>query len=343
MVAFIKPIGLALTLIFIIFPAKSEEFVSSGSIGLTQTFYGNAGSYKTSTSHPSLLFNYNVHPELSLSLQWDRTWNMYHYDGAENQQNNRFSGPKGTLIYNPGVINGSKVKWKSSLMVENEDYFNGVNQTYGLMQTAFDFSDYIPKSSIIKATNFSFSPMYIYGWNNQGSSGHVNTGVLSLLTNWGLPENFSITLNAYAFREWYDGDMVIKNEYQSYKNANYYMFLAWLNYSNSLYQLNDNATILFNFTGGLDPYIISNKKASWSPFIVGNQMSEWLSPTVMNGDYKKTYTLFALPQVILNYKYSKELNLSIFYQVKYSNQVWGGAEKDWELQSQGGIGINYAF
>ena len=226
---------------------------------------------------------------------------------------------------------------------ENEDDFDGTNQTYALMQTAFDFSEYIPKNDYIQATQFAFSPMYIYGWNTQGPSGHVNTGILSLLTNWQLPANFSITLNAYAFREWYDGNMLITDGTQSYSNANYYMFLAWLNYSNTLYQFNDNTSLSFNFVGGLDPYISSNKKAAWDPFIAGNQMSEWLSPTIMDGNYKSTYTLFALPQLSLNYQYNKALNLSAFVQAKYSNQVWGSTEKDWELQPQGGVGIRYAF
>ncbi|EMX6285251.1 hypothetical protein AAHD08_003369 [Providencia rettgeri] len=337
----IKATGIVLTLMA--FFTQAEEFTPSGDIGLTQTFYGNAGSYKTATSHPSLLFNYNFYPKWSMALQWDRTWNMYHYDGSEKQQDNRFSGPKGTLNYNYGVIDGSKVKWNSSLMVENEDDFDGTNQTYALMQTAFDFSEYIPKNDYIQATQFAFSPMYIYGWNTQGPSGHVNTGILSLLTNWELPANFSITLNAYAFREWYDGDMAITNGTQLYSNANYYMFLAWLNYSNTLYQFNDNTSLSFNFVGGLDPYISSNKKASWDPFIAGNQMSEWLSPTIMDGNYKSTYTLFALPQLSLNYQYNKALNLSMFVQAKYSNQVWGVTERDWEIQPQGGVGIRYAF
>ena len=63
----------------------------------------------------------------------------------------------------------------------------------------------------------------------------------------------------------------------------------------------------------------------------------------MDGNYKSTYILFALPQLSLNYQYNKALGLSMFVQAKYSNQVWGESEKDWELQPQGGIGIRYIF
>ena len=98
-----------------------------------------------------------------------------------------------------------------------------------------------------------------------------------------------------------------------------------------------------NLLFATSPYIASNKKASWNPFIAGNQMSEWLSPTVMEGNYKSTYNLFALPQLNLRYQYNKALNLSIFLQAKYSNQIWGSTEKDWEFQPQGGVGISYAF
>lgn len=321
----------------------AEDFIPNGSIGLTQTFYGNAGSYKTSTAHPSLLFNYNFSPEWNLEFQWDRTWNMYNYDGDKKQQDNRLSRPKGTLNYNYGVIDNSKVIWTSSFMLENDDSSNGTNQTYSLIQTAFDFHDYIPDGEYIKATKFALSPMYIYGWNTEGKSGHVNTGVLSLLTNWELPANFSVTLNAYAFREWYDGTFMIDSTNGPDKNANYYMVIAWLNYSNTLYKYNENTELSFNFIGGFDPYISSNKKSSWDPFIAGNQMYEWLTPTVMGGEYKNTYTLFALPQLNLDYKYDKSLVFSVFAQAKYSNQVWGSTEKDWRIQPQGGMGVTYNF
>ncbi|EKT55841.1 hypothetical protein [Providencia sneebia] len=323
--------------------AETNEFEPNGSIGLTQTFYGNAGNYKTATSHPSLLFNYNFLPKWNVAIQWDRTWNMYHYNGSERQQDNSFSAPKGTINYNHGTIDNSKITWLSSVMIENEDSFNGTNQTYTLLQTEFDFSEYIPPSEYIKASQFSISPMYVYGWNTQGPSGHVNSGIFGLLTNWELPENFSITLNAYAFREWYDGDMLISNNNQSYKNANYFMVLAWLNYSNTIYQFNQDTTLSFNFIGGLDPYISSNKNAAWDPFIAGNQMYEWLTPTTMEGNYKKTYTLFSLPQLNLNYQYNQSLSLSVFAQLKYSNQVWGETEKDWKIQPQGGINMVYTF
>ncbi|MEX9941055.1 hypothetical protein AB7Z36_12290 [Providencia rettgeri] len=72
-------------------------------------------------------------------------------------------------------------------------------------------------------------------------------------------------------------------------------------------------------------------------------MYEWLTPTQMNGNYRSTYTLFALPQLSVTYQFDKHLSFSTFVQVKYSNQVWGDTEKDWRLQSQGGFGVNYSF
>lgn len=321
-----------------------EDFKPNGSLGVTQTFYGNSGKYKTESSHPSAVLNYNFTKAWSLSLQWDRVWNMYNYTNGENEQDNSFSGPKATLSNNYGVLGNTKIKWSSSLMVENEAEFNNSNQTYILAQTAFDFLEYIPKGEYIQATQFAFSPMYVYGWSTKGASGHVNTGVLSLLTNWQLPANFTFKFNTYLFREWYDGSFEISSSNQSYKTANYFMILAWLEYSKELYKVNEQTSLVFNFAGGFDPYISSNRKAAgWDPFISGNQMYEWLNPTVSSGDYKSTYALFALPQLEVVYNYSQDLSLSVFAQVKYSNQVWGNTEKDWKLQPQGGIGITYNF
>lgn len=321
----------------------AEEFTPNGSLGFTQTFYGNAGKYKTEASHPSAVLSYNFAKDWNITLQWDRVWNMYDYNHGENQQNNNFSGPKATLSYDHGVIENSKIKWTSSLMVENEAEFNGTNQTYVFAQTAFDFSEYLPKGEYIQATQFAISPMYIYGWSTKGPSGHVNTGILSLLTNWKLPADFTFTFNAYAFREWYNGSFEIGNGNTNYDTANYFMVLAWLGYSKELYKFNDQTSLAFNFTGGFDPYISSNRSAVWDPFIVGNQMYEWLGPAVDSGNTKNTYAVFALPQLEVTYNYSEDLAFSVFAQVKYSNQVWGDTEKDWKLQPQGGVSVTYDF
>lgn len=323
----------------------AEEFVPNGSFEFTQTFYGNAGKYKTESSHPSPVLSYNFAKDWNLSLQWDRVWNMYDYNGGENQQNNKFSGPKATVSYNHGVIENSKIKWTSSLMVENEAEFNGTNQTYIFAQTAFDISGYIPRGEYITATQFAVSPMYIYGWSTKGAAGHVNTGILSLLTNWQLPADFTFTFNAYAYREWYNGSFEIENEVsgRSYDSANYFMILAWLGYSKEIYKFDEQTSLAFNFTGGFDPYIVSNRSANWYPFIVSNQVYEWLGPAVDSGNNKNTYVIFALPQLEVTYNYSSDLSFSVFAQVKYSNQVWGNTEKDWKLQPQGGFSVTYNF
>jgi hypothetical protein len=337
----VKKIILCTLIIILTHQVQAEE--TKGSIAFTQIFYGDSGNYKTSASHPALVFNYNFSPKLNASLEWDRTWNMYDYTDEENQQNNASSIPELTVNYNNGKIAGSDINWSSSLLIKNEDSFNDNNQLYTMLQTNFDFSNYIPKSEFIEATQFSLAPLYIYGSNVQGPTGHSNTAGISLLTNWNLPANFSFTMNAYAFREWYQGSFIINNPNKSFKNSNYFMVLAYLNYSNQLIKFNEKTNLNFNFIGGFDPWISSNKNAAWDPFLVGNEMYEWLSPTVMNGSYKKTYSLFALPQLNLSYQYDKSLSFSMFMQAKYSNQVWGDTEKNWRLQPQGGFNITYNF
>lgn len=333
-------------LCFVVATSHAEvPFKPSGTIGVTQTFYGNAGSYKTSTAHPSLSFSYNFAPKWNLTLQWDRTWNLYNYTGADNQQNNAYSKPAATLTYNHGNLSGSKVNWTSALTVENQNSFQGSNQSYVFGQTSFDFSQYLPKGEYIQATQFALSPQYVYGWSTGGPAGHMNTAALALLTNWNLPAGFSFTLNAYGFRSWYNGSFMVgnPNTNANYKTANYFMAFAWLQYSKNLHKFNDKTSLDFNFTGGLDPYINSNRNASWDPFLVGNSMYEWLSPTLMQGTYDSTYTLFALPQLKLTFQSSDKLSLNFFVQMKYSNQVWGANKKGWAFQPQAGLGLNFAF
>lgn len=45
-----------------------EDFKPNGSLGVTQTFYGNSGKYKTESSHPSAVLNYNFTKAWSLRV-----------------------------------------------------------------------------------------------------------------------------------------------------------------------------------------------------------------------------------------------------------------------------------
>ncbi|CAM3810201.1 hypothetical protein GCM10027565_36460 [Bordetella tumulicola] len=323
--------------------AQATEFRPNGSLGLTQTFYGDSGNYQTATSHPSLVLNYQFSPKWSVDLEWDRTWNLYSYTGGAKQQNNDYSEPSGTLNYAYGNLGASKVNWSSSLKVETQSNFDNSSQGYVMGQTVFDFSKYLPSNEYIQPTQFALAPMYIYGTNVSGPSGTVNTAGLGLLTSWDLPANFSITLNAYVFKDWYSGSFAISNDTSTYKSATYFMLSAWLEYSKTLHQFNDRTSLAFNFAGGLDPYVMSNRRAAWDPFLAGDDMYQWLSPTVMDGNYKDAYDLFALPQLNLTYNFNKTFSANVFVQVKYSNQQWGSNEKDWRLQPQAGFGVVYRF
>jgi len=323
--------------------AQAEEFKPSGSVGLTQTFYGNSGSYKTATAHPSLVMSYQFLPKWSLDVEWDRTWNLYSYNGGPKQQNNDYSEPSATLNYAYGNLGASKVNWSSSLKAETQSNFNNNSQAYVMAQTVFDFSGYLPSNEYIKATQFALAPMYIYGKNISGPAGRVNTAGLGLLTSWNLPANFSLTLNGYVFKDWYSGTFIISNDTTSYSNATYFMLSAWLEYSKTLHKFNEQASLAFNFAGGFDPYVLSNRRAAWDPFLASNDMYQWLSPTVMDGNYKRTYDLFALPQLTFTYNINKNFTATAFVQAKYSNQVWGSTEKDWRWQPQAGFSLTYSF
>lgn len=332
-------------LIFIFLFQCIDALGSNGNIQLSQTFYGDSGKYKTSTAHPSIELNYNFNENWGVSAGFDRTFNMYNYENREYEQNNDFSSPYGSITYSKNHINGSKINTKTTLTMKDQTTFSGPSQMYGMVQSTFDFAEYVPSGEYIKATQFAFSPVYVHGWNLGNPSGHVNTGALGFLTNWQLPNNFSFTLNAFLSKEWYNGDYTLSNENNSiYDDAMYFGVYGWLNYNKEVYRFNKDTNLMFNFIGGFDPYIVSNRDASgWFPYLFGENQYEWLSPTSQNGDYKNTYILFALPQLQINYNYTEDTTFSLFAQVKYSNQAWGDTEKDWKLQPQGGISINYNF
>lgn len=328
-----------------------KPFTPNGTLSFTQTFYGNSGKYKTSTAHPSVSFDYNFAPKWNVTLEWDRLMNMYDYDGGYYQANNNFSSPQGQLNYNYGQLGDTKIDWTTQVGIRQYNYFKSSgNQVWTWINTQFDFHKYLPASDDVKFTQFAIMPMYIYGWYpNSGpdAQGHMNSASISLLTQLQLPWGFSLQTDLFYFHESYTKDFQLSNTAgDSFKDVDYFTFFAWLEYSKELYKFNKDLNLTFNFAGGFDPYTVASEKASgWlPPFWMLSNSYEWLSPTVTaSGDTKDTWTVFALPQLELNYTYSEDLSMSLFAQVKYSNQVWGGVEKDWRLQPQGGFSVTYSF
>lgn len=332
-------------LLFFSATAQAEpEFVPSGSIGFSQTFYGNSGKYKTATARPSLTFEYNFSHKWSISADWDRAWGMFDDTGVENQQYQNLSQPSATINYNYGNLGDSKVNWSSSLMLQNQKTMGSTSTNYMYGQTAFDFSGYLPKTDLVQSTQFAIAPQYVHGWNSKGGSGYVNTAGVGLLTEWQLSANFSLTVDAYWFKDWYSGAFTLGSPKGSYSNASYFAVLAWLQYQKTLFNFTPKTALDFNFIGGVDPYMASNRRAvGWEPFIASNAMYEWLGPTVQTGNYKSTYTAFALPQLTLTHQIDKQFSASVFLQAKYSNQIWGATQGGWRLQPQGGFGLSYSF
>lgn len=323
---------------------QAEPFSPNGSASVTQTYYGNAGDYETEGAHTNVDLQYNFTPAISLELEWDRVWNLYTYTGADNEYDNSYSNPQATLLFNQSSLFGSKASGVSSLNIQNHNLFDGTKTSYVLLQQTIAFADYFDQSGPVSVSELSIQPTYVHGRNTEGPSGSFDTAAVALLSTIQLPANFSITLNGYLFRDWYDGDYVISGDgNENYKSANYFMLMAWLQYSSTLHKFSDKSSLDFNFTGGLDPYIASNRRASWSPFMIGDEIYEWNEPTQMNGTYKDTYVLFALPEVTYTYNVNKDVSLNVFAGVKYSNQVWGDQEKDWEWQPQAGVGLSYNF
>ncbi|MGX6592087.1 FomA family porin-like outer membrane protein [Cetobacterium ceti] len=329
----------------------ADTFVPNGTIGVNSDLYGNAGKYKTAASNSTANFNYNFAKDWNLNLQWERAFNLYDYNSnSDNQVNNNTSNIQGGLNYNHGYLGNTKIKWTSSVNVKNEATLTSskhqgtTNATYTWITTSFDFAEYLPGSQYAKATQFAVMPMYTYGWTRSGADGHMNSGALALLTNWQLPANFTFQLNAFVMKEWYNGSMKLTDTRKN-DDAWYGAFYAHLNYSHDLYNFSENTKLGFNFIGGLDPYMISNRSASqWFPFQLGEQQYQWEDATVTTSEkYNHTYTAFALPQLQLTSNVTSDITVTAYVGAKYANQVWGQTQAQWKLQPVGGVGVSYSF
>lgn len=327
-----------------------KPFEPSGSLEFTQTFYGNSGDYKTATSHPSVIFNLNFAPKWNIMLEWDRLMNIY--DGGynssrpDNYANNNYSSPQGELTYSHGKLWDTDIIWTTNVGARQYNYFTpALNNIYLWANMTFDFYKYFPSYDWLTVSQFAIMPMYNYGFfpdKTDSSEGHMNHMSLNLLTQYQLPAGWSLQLDAFFMKEFYTGDYVPAG----HDEMSYFSFYAWLEYSKQIYKFSDKANLTFNFAGGFDPYTISNESGSgwYPPFWMLSNSYEWLSPTSTgNGNYDSIWTVFALPQLQVNYQYSENLSMNLFAQVKYSNQVWGTDQSEWELQPQGGFGFTYNF
>ncbi|MGL6153551.1 MAG: FomA family porin-like outer membrane protein [Cetobacterium sp.] len=333
---------------------SQEQFVPNGSLTASQTFYGNSGKYKTATSKPELIFDYNFTPEWNVNAQWTRSTNLHDYDQNNHyNQNNNTSTPEININYNHGYLGNSKIKWTSNVNYKNFTVMSAptVNENYAWVTTTFDFAEYMPSSEYAKTTQFAIMPAYAYGWDSQSSDrGHMNSGAIAFLGSWALPANFTFNMQAYLIRDFYNGGQKMNKvnsqgePIKSYSTETYGAFFAYLNYARDIYKFNENTALSFNFIGGMDPYMIGNKKSNdWFPFFAGNQQYQWTEPTVQQGNTKNQYIAFALPTLQVTAKLTEDISATIYAGAKYSNQVWGDTSKDWKLQPQGGLSLTYNF
>ncbi len=326
---------------------ESTVFVPSGEINSYIQYFGNLGKYKTkSVQFAPLNLSYRLTEKLSFQLEVYRMINAFNYNANDlnNENDNYFHGNL-NIAYNHGYIGDTKIKWEDNLYLRGDNYFDSSeNKAWFWYNPLFDFVDYFPKGDYINVTQFAFGPGLMYGANLDNSSGqNLKSAMIGLFSQYSLPYGFTFQLDVLGYKEWYKDSNFEVNGYDELWNLNIFAFLY---YTKELHKFNEKISLTFNFQGGFDPLMATNKGASsyypsmWSI----NNSNEMISPVRGTSDsWKSTYSLYATPQLELAYNHTKDLQFYIFVQAKLNNGVYGSNEKNYRIMPQGGIGVNYSF
>lgn len=328
-----------------------SKFTPNGTLNSYVQYYGKAGEYKTQGVQIfPINLNYNFTEKFSMTAQWYRFMNAYNYNPNDPKANNNdYSHIYLQANYAHGNLGNSKVSWTDTLVFRTDNYFSETgDKGWVWYKPTIDFSGYFPSHGNFKVTQFALSPGVMYGYDMHGSNDNVKSAFIGLFTSYQLPAGFSIQLNIFGWKDWYKGNMfeVAGPNNRSYKSNWYWAVLAYINYTNEIYRSKDNnLSFTFNIQGGLDPFIGASKTSFfWLPMWTVNYTNEFIGPTSQTNEaYRNTYSLYVLPQFMLNYNITKKAQLYTFIQVKFSNQVYGAVEKDYKFMPQAGLGINYSF
>ena len=330
----------------------------NGSVDLRFTWYGETenknpgedtdGDWARGRSNSGRLqttVNINFTEKQNLNIR-SRTYNAF-----RNTESKRAGISSDNLRirhhYNFGKLGDSKVTATSRLEYNQTKGDEGLKQARA--SVFFDFADYFPSNEYFKVETFGLRPGYTHRWyrHNSGvegqsfSAGTANRYTLDFESSYKLPLGFSADLNLYSGYDRHRKSFRVGNDGETKKGQFFGAMELYLNQKTVLYK-KGNLELDFLFYSGYDTYEFRQYKV----FSNGDKVVlPGGTKSVSKYTDKRSYSLYMLPNVQLNYKATDFVKLYVGAGAEYRN--WAvdteSNAKNWRWQPTAWAGMRISF
>lgn len=226
-------------------------------------------------------------------------------------------------FYRFGNLGSSKINATSRL--EYNTLHNSETMS-GSAYLAFDVASYLIQNNFVKTDYFRVGPSYTYSMKDK--THYSNQVGLLLESYFNLPYNFGLELNVHPKYIFYNKEFIV-GKGKTKKHELYAEVEAKLFHSLSLYK-NDKWKLAFEMEGGYDPYQFHQYKVIKNR----NQKAE-----------KRTYSLYALPTLQINYQATEYVNVYAAAGAEYRNwtDTAESTASHWRWQPTAWAGMKVTF
>ena len=311
----------------IVYRDKEEGFRPNGNVSLEYRYYGNTeGNEKNGDNEWNTDNNYSrvqLSGKINMTEKQTLDYRVRAYNSlSENDKSNPTSVGNSTetrlrYYYNAEKLGDTNIGVTPFLQYKNKT--SGTQQLRADLR--FDFTDYFFDNDFIKTTVAEFGPSYMYTWSDGNDSDYTNSiGYYFDFYNQ-LPYGFAFEVKS-------DDDASYYNMYgQEGKDNNFLATLGVYLYHDANLYTNGKYALDWHFEGGYDQY-------KWSSRRMG-----------LDTDSKRSYSLYANPNLIFSYAATEFVTLTGTLGAEYrnwTNDIESSAQ-DWRWQPYVAVGFTTTF
>ena len=319
----------------IVYRDKEEGFRPNGNVDLQYRWYGETEGQKKVKEENWNTSNNDSRIQLSGTINMTEKQQLqfrireYNSTSAHDSTGRDGTDTRLRYFYNHGNLGDSKVNLTSRIHYRDREDTSGAQEVE--YQARFKFADYMFQNDFIKTSYFVIAPKYKYVWQSSNDDAYDNRLGFDIASMHELPYGFSFELNFYVDQHFYGAKSELLQKDGSKEDKNFTVDMEAYIYNTTNLYTNGNVSVDFNFEGGYDPY-------SWSQEKVYSTITKEESAD-------KTYSLYALPTIQVNYQATPNVKVYAAAGAEYRN--WNstdeGSASNWRWQPTVFAGFKTAF
>jgi hypothetical protein len=319
----------------IVYRDKEEGFRPNGNVDLQYRWYGETEGQKKVKEENWNTSNNDSRIQLSGTINMTEKQQLqfrireYNSTSAHDSTGRDGTDTRLRYFYNHGNLGDSKVNLTSRIHYRDREDTSGAQEVE--YQARFNFADYMFQNDFIKTSYFVIAPKYKYVWQSSNDDAYDNRLGFDIASMHELPYGFSFELNFYVDQHFYGAKSELLQKDGSKEDKNFTVDMEAYIYNTTNLYTNGKVSVDFNFEGGYDPY-------SWSQEKVYSTITKEESAD-------KTYSLYALPTIQVNYQATPNVKVYAAAGAEYRN--WNstdeGSASNWRWQPTVFAGFKTAF